>query len=512
MGTTIRNIRTVLRAIMLPAVLALIISCSGGDAGTTATDTSTSKFSVRMLGTMPAEISEEIDQQFVNAGTNSKAPFLIGSVDLGSLSESQRNAIRKCFDNDIPIVLVRPTPEQRQALRSLLGIDVPDTSTAVPDFRVIQTSRKYEIWDYVFAAPSVRETADTDTIIYANGELGPIVDGPESSNGLFDEPDYQVSRVKNLRAWLEQGTFRELSEVPETGTVTLPKANKAGAAETPANIMEVIGVDYASSNFNYLHNAYAINMNARSVYQKANFFVISANGILSAAKEWETTTTEDERNSYGAYNRGRVAFQYEIRFRVPQALAGEVVEVSNTVPKTVENVVEVSDTFGWELGGKVTGGGECDGNISKKDGPEGGCSGKVGLELSGGVKAEVTKKSTVRDVKVENKTEPGSPGWLFTIPPPEIDKAYVLWQIMGPWTFPKPMATSTFQPAMGWVWKVSDSVRERFPGGLPVIVEFRPVLVHCYSTFGSHYYTVYLKPDMFSTQVSFPWPPTTAAK
>lgn len=509
MSTSFRSIRTVLKVIMLSAVLSSTVSCGGGDTDTSAT--STSKFSVRMLGPMPSELSEEINQHFDNADTNSKAPFLIGSVDLDALSESQRTAIRKCFDNDIPIVLVRPTPERRKALRSLLGIATPDTSNAVPDFWGLQTSRKYEIWDYVFAAPSVSETSDTDTTIYANGELGPTLDGPESSNGLFDDPDHKEARVKSLLTWLEQGTERALSEVSETGTVTLPKANKPAAGEPPANIMEVIGVDYASTNFNYLHNAYAINMNARSVYQKASFFVISANGILSAAKEWQATTTEAERDNYGAYNRGRVAFQYEIRFRVPEALAGEVVEVSNTVPKTVENVVEVSDSFGWELGGKVTAGGECDGNISKKDGPEGGCSGKVGLELSGGVKAEVTKKFTVRDVKVENKTEPGSPAWLFTIPPPEIDKAYLLWTIMGPWTFPKPMATSTFQPGMAWVWKVSDSVRARFPEGLPVIVEFRPVLVHCYSTFGSKYYTVYLKPDLFTTQVSFPWPPTSAA-
>jgi hypothetical protein len=510
MSATIRNIKTVSMAIMLSAILACIVSCGGSDTDTT----TSSKLSVRMLGSIPAELSDEIDQNFTKANSDSNAPFLIGSVDLGTLSESQRNAIRKCFDNDIPVVLVRPTLERRQALRSLLGIESPDTLTGIPDFWGIQTSRKYEIWDYVFAAPSLLQIVDTDTTTYPNGTTGVTTDGPEGSNGLYDETVYQLSRVEALRSWLELAPLRRVSEAPETGTVTLPKANKAGGSEAAADMMKIIGADYASTNFNYLRNSYAINMNARSVYQNANFFVLSANGMLSATKEWEATTTETERTNYGAYNRGRVAYQYEIRFHVPQSLAGEVVEVSNTVPKTVENVVEVSDSFGWELGGKVTGGAECDGNISKKDGPEAGCSGKVGVALSGGVKAEVTKKFTVRDVKVENKSEPGSPAWLFTIPPPEIDTAYVVYQLglMGPWTFPKSVATSTFQPEMAWVWRVSDSVRARFPGGLPVIVEFRPILIHCYSQFGAVYNRIYLKPDTFYTQVSFPWPPTTAAK
>jgi len=509
-NATIRNIKTALMAVTLSAILASIVSCGGSGTETTAS----SKFSVRMVGSMPAELSDEIDQNFTKANSDSKAPFLIGSVDLGALSESQRNAIRKCFENDIPVVLVRPTFERRQALRSLLGIKSSDTLTGIPDFWGIQTSRKYEIWDYVFAAPSLLHIVDTDTTIYPDGVNGITTDGPEGSNGLYDETGYQLSRVEELRNWFERAPLRRVSEAPETGTATLPKADKADATESQADIMKVIGVDYASTNFNYLRNSYAINMNARSVYQAANFFVISANGILSATKEWEATTTDAERTNYGAYNRGRVAYQYEIRFHVPQTLVGEVVEVSKTVPKTVENVVEVSDTFGWELGGKVTGGGECDANISKKDGPEGGCSGKVGLELSGGVKAEVTKKFTVRDIKVENKTEPGSPAWLFTIPPPEIDTAYVVYQlgIMGPWTFPKSVATSTFQPEMGWVWRVSNSVRDRFPDALPVIVEFRPTLVHCYSQLGAVYNKIYLKPETFYVQVSLPWPPTTAAK
>jgi hypothetical protein len=50
-------------------------------------------------------------------------------------------------------------------------------------------------------------------------------------------------------------------------------------------------------------------------------------------------------------------------------------------------------------------------------------------------------------------------------------------------------------PEMARVWKVSDSVRERFPWGRPVIVEFRPVLVHCYSTFGSYPLQNWKKPS-----------------
>lgn len=67
---------------------------------------------------------------------------------------------------------------------------------------------------------------------------------------------------------------------------------------------------------------------------------------------------------------------------------------------------------------------------------------------------------------------------------------------------------------MAWVWKISDSVRVKYPEGLPIVVEFQPELVHCYSQHieGQGYYadarTVYLKPDeRFSVQISLPWPP-----
>lgn len=499
--------------IMFLVVLTLLVSCSGGDGAGTVSG----KTSARMIGTMPSDLAEEIDQLFVKANMDSKAPFLIGTADLGTLSEAERKAVKEAFDYDIPIVMVRPTPESRQALRSLVGLERSDTLDDTPDFWGLQTNKAYEIWEYVSAAPSFREVFDTDTYSSDDGVNVTFTDGAELTDYLFDESAYQLTRVTNLRNWLESAPDRAVSLATTSTVAKTTDTTTTGATD----IMKVLGADNASTHFNYLHNEYAVNLAARSVYQSGNYFLLSANGILAAEPEYMATTTEFERTDYESLNRGRIAYQYEIRFRVPAILTGEVTEVTATFPKTVENVEEISDTFGWELGGKVTGGAECEAALkygTKENkanaGEEVGCSAKVGIDLSGGVKASITKKFSVRDVKVENKSTPGSPAWLYTIPPPEVNYKYflALIDVKKPWTFPKDMAKSTFQPEMVWVWKVSDSVRARYPQGLPVIVEFRPILVHCYTSMWRIAAATYLKPEKFTTQVTFPWPPTTAAK
>ncbi len=65
-------------------------------------------------------------------------------------------------------------------------------------------------------------------------------------------------------------------------------------------------------------------------------------------------------------------------------------------------------------------------------------------------------------------------------------------------TTKKELSTSTFQPQMTWVWKISDLVRSKYPEGLPINVEFQPELIHCYTINNGPPVlskTVYLKPE-----------------
>lgn len=67
---------------------------------------------------------------------------------------------------------------------------------------------------------------------------------------------------------------------------------------------------------------------------------------------------------------------------------------------------------------------------------------------------------------------------------------------------------------MTWVWKVSDSYRQRHQDGLPVVVKFTPKLFHGYRRYSFPWWManeVYLGPEKpFTMQVIVPWPPTIA--
>ncbi len=512
------GIKNVLVFVLLTFAIIFITGC--GDDGSWSD--SNSKLSVRMIGQMPEELAEEIDQQFVNAEFESDYPFLIGDVDLNTLSESERSVIEQTFKDDIPLALVRPTLERRQALLRLIGLEMTEISNDIPEFWGVQTSREYEIWGYAFDDPCPRQSTLTDTADYTNYPDVVFTNGTIETSALYDEPAYQLNRVEDLRQWLEQGPERQTGEIPAENEAANPEkpAELSAFSDTPAkpDISDVLLQDMVKAQFNYLRNNYTIKINARSVHQAGdNYFVISADGILAADKEWRATTTEDERTKYGMQNRGTVAHKYDIRFRIPNTISKEVTEATGTYPETVEGEQEISKSFGWSLGGAVTGSAACKASSEKQE-----CEGKVGIELKGGIKAGITTKFKVKDVKVENKSDDGYPGWVYTIRPPEIDTKYIFWRSFLPWTLPKELSTSTFQPQMTWVWKISDSVRSKYPDGLPIIVEFQPELIHCYSLFyrfhddypdGYIEQKTYLKPEKpFSVQASLPWPPTTAAE
>ncbi len=477
---------------------------------------SNSKLSVRMIGQMPEELAEEIDQQFVNAEFESDYPFLIGDVDLNTLSESERSVIEQTFKDDIPLALVRPTLERRQALLRLIGLEMTEISNDIPEFWGVQTSREYEIWGYAFDDPSPSQTTNTDITDYTNYPDVVTTNGSMEFSNLYDDPAYQLSRVEDLRKWLELAPERALGEMSDLAKATSTENNEDVNAfsDTPSqtDIAKVLLLDMAKAQFNYLHNNYTINLSARSVHQaNNNYFVISAKGILTADKEWKETTTEAERTQPGMDNRGRVAHKYHIGFYIPNTLSYEVTEATKTYPATVEGEQEISKSFGWNLGGEVTGGAAC--AASSKDS---GCEGKVGVKLTGGIKADVTTKFRVKDVKVENKSEDGHPAWVYTIQPPEIDTNYWVGRWISPvWTLPKELSTSTFQPQMSWVWKIDDSIRSKYPEGLPIIVEFQPQLIHCFTKYNGLTRAAnegYLRPELFSVQVSLPWPPKTATE
>jgi len=509
------EIKNVLVFVLLTFAIIFITGCS--DDGSSSY--SNSKLSVRMIGQMPEELAEEIDQQFVNAEFESDYPLLIGDIDLETLPESERSVIEQTFKDDIPLALVRPTLERRQALLRLIGLEMTEISNDIPEFWGVQTSREYEIWGYAFDDPCPRQSTLTDTADYTNYPDVVYTNGTMDTSALYDEPAYQLNRVEGLRQWLEQGPERQIGETSAVNEAANPEkpAELSAFSDTPVkpDISDVLLQDMVKAQFNYLRNNYTIKISARSVHQAGdNYFVMSAVGTLSGEKEWKATTTEAERYQSGERNRGRVAHKYDIRFHIPNTLSQEVTEATKTYPETVENKQEVSNSFGWSLGGNVTGSAAC--SASSKDVE---CEGKVGVELSGGIKADVTTKFEVKDVKVENKSEDGHPGWVYTIRPPEIDKAYLTWYLFGPWTLPKELSTATFQPEMTWVWKIADSVRDKYPDGLPIGVEFLPELIHCYSKYEVEEGTLfqaktgYLKPENpFSVQVSLPWPPKTAAK
>lgn len=499
---------TTLKRMTLLALLPLLISC--GDSGTASSPATSgaSKLSARFIGTMPSDLADELNQEFSTASVDSTAPLLISGVDVTTLSDTERSAIKATFDNDIPVILVRPTRAQREALRSLVGLAGTDLSDDIPDFWGLQTSRTFEIWEYGVAAPAARQITDTDITTYQDNGTSQTSDGPPITEYLFDMPVYQLSRVAGLREWLTLAPQRSNSQEM---AATVAKASVVKSDDAKAILEKIILADYVSRDFSYLRNKYSINLQSRTVYQAPyNHFVIQARGALSAYNEWMATTTESERTATVAANRGRIADSYYLRFSIPDTQADEVAITSNILPKTEESKEKISNTLGWSLGGKVTGGVECEVAGSKKDGIEGGCTGKVGGELSFGVTSSESRTFTVADVKIENKSGPIQPAWLFSILKPEIEQGFLNWYIAG---IKKPVsnATSTFQPEMTWVWQVSDSFKQRYPNGLPITITFKPVLRHMYLRGLGELKDITLEPELYFTeQVTLPWPPTTA--
>ena len=216
-------------------------------------------------------------------------------------------------------------------------------------------------------------------------------------------------------------------------------------------------------------------------------------------------------NAYGILNTGRIATKYDIGFHVPDPGAGELVEVSTVLPVSDTKSEEITNTLAWSLGGKLTGGIECE--ITAKDkGTEAGCKAKLGAELSFGVTTSESHKFTKKDVEIANNSASNSLSWSFNILPPKLFFEGIMQ--LHSWYAPAILARSTFQPEMTWVWRVSDTYRQRYKDGLPVVVEFTPKLFHAYRRYSFPWWQaneVYLGPEKpFTMQVTLPWPPTTA--
>ncbi len=479
------------------------------------------KLPARFIGAMPVDLADELNQEFSEASTDSDAPLIISGVDISTLSEAERSTIRTTFDNDIPIILVHPTYSQREALRSLVGLPGTDRADVICDFWGVQTTKKYEIHEYAFTSPTVRQV--TNTVVYQWKEDGTIqtTEGPPISDYIAELPDYQQSRVAELKVWLAQASERANSQTAVATDSSMLTVESAGD-DPKAKLEDVVLADYANAPFSYLNNKYTVNLASRSVYQTgSNYFVICAKGILDAFSEFKATTTTEERafmnlmtpTDHTLGNTGRIATKYDISFYLPKDSTheGELSEVAEIGPPSDNKSEEITYTVNWSLGGKVTGGTECD-LTQKPKGYEAGCTGKVGVELSAGVTTSQSRKFTKKDVEIANISVPGNPSWSFKILPPMkfVNTAFGL----SYWYRPAILATSTFQPDMTWVWKVSDTYRQRYKDGLPVVVEFTPTLFHAYQRYSFPWwqaFETYLFPEKpFICQVTLLWPPTTA--
>ncbi|MEI7457637.1 MAG: hypothetical protein WCK93_13035, partial [Nitrosomonadales bacterium] len=249
------------------------------DGATTPTVLSSLKLSARFIGTMPADLADELDQEFIKASTDSNAPLIISGVDVSTLSEAERSAIKTTFDYDIPITLVRPTCAQREALYSLVELPGTDLTDDIYEFWGLQTSRKFEIWEYAFASPAARQVTVTDIITCQEDGTILITHGPPITDDLKDVHDYQSSRVAGLREWLVLAPDRANSQTA-VGTDSSTLAVESAAEDGPKAILErVVLADSVSADFSYLSNQYAVTLDSRSVYQSPfNYFVISARG------------------------------------------------------------------------------------------------------------------------------------------------------------------------------------------------------------------------------------------
>ena len=87
-----------------------------------------------MTGDIPDDLADEIYLEFCQADPEAIAPFLISDVDLNTLSESERIAILKIFNDDLPVVMIRPTFERIKALLDLTGLELEDISRDIPEF------------------------------------------------------------------------------------------------------------------------------------------------------------------------------------------------------------------------------------------------------------------------------------------------------------------------------------------------------------------------------------------
>ena len=115
-----------------------------------------------MTGDIPDDLADDICLEFCQPDPETLAPFLISDVDLNALSESERIAILRIFDDDLPVVMIRPTFERMKALLDLIGLEMEDISRDIPKFWGVQTSQEFEIYTYVFDDPAPRQIKTMD--------------------------------------------------------------------------------------------------------------------------------------------------------------------------------------------------------------------------------------------------------------------------------------------------------------------------------------------------------------
>ncbi|MBN1344531.1 MAG: hypothetical protein JXQ73_17710 [Phycisphaerae bacterium] len=418
------------------------------------------------------DLQVQIDFQDYD-GQAADAPVAIDGEAVADLTAQQIEGLEATLDAGFALILIDATEEQIDALRALIGDEMPD----------------FTMPDGITVAEVYAVDVEPDGSIFQWVQYPPAYDA-ESDQSDGQAP--QISRANLLVQWLTENGARQDAEA-------------AQQAKTAAN-MAAANNDLVTSSSAFVNQSNFTK--EKNNYQLAHYIYTCHSN--DSGDDWFYVQQQCVFSGSGAY-RGHGAHVwiasmvnfvrwYMRTIDVDAWMSGteskpQQAGMMQSSPETINNTETVTSGVSWNISGKVTVGAEKDGV-------------KTGAEFGSGLSISHSKSVVVRDCEVINKSnDRGSNAhWLYTFKRPAAQAG------AHPLTHPPSLSVGTFQPLNQWIWRLSPQLRQ---DKTPMKVRLNVALGGSWAISGGFIYPLAFEyPNMdggnWTFDVNIPYPPTSA--
>lgn len=469
--------------LLLVVLTALLHGC-GGDGGSTADDNGLYRGKVYVVGELEGDVGDVLRNSLATSlpydGQAHDAPIIIAGSEVQRLSGGGAAGISGAYRARLPIILVRATQEQANALLGLLGLEqnyeLPEglaADRAYADIFAVDTEAGGDSYTWSSYPPLPSPDGKEPSLIqedwvssYQSGsqvtELllewlrddGRRTEKEQAAREAAGQAIAQTADGKNLvdiaMKYVDSKVYRTRCSAKISNADNAGKDRKFGTGT-----YQFHHYYYAAHSFNTTDGMDSdwLYVQQRASFNLSNCFQYASKCRLFEDVRMPSRDVNHDRYYYECCKYGDIVLftdccgDYASSYKLDSWIAGQDKSSTNLVlvehsPATDSNVATVKSSITMNFGGKVG---------FSKDGPSG--------EVSGGVTINHSQEVKVPDTWVLNDslTTVHNARWSYTFKGSEVFQKGLFWAALHK---PADVSYMNFSLLNQWVWKAGPALRD----------------------------------------------------